>query len=403
MDQTEVEYLRVAEVARMLGVTPRWVYQRIWDGELTASKTGKLYFVRRADVKALLDFPPTAEIPRKMSTQTEKCGRCLKLVSVDKLVDICEQEGCKLSLCSECWEKGFRTCRTHLPTREEALKRAQAEGADVLLQASDARLREVNFLQRIQAGIANVNTLVHPQTEEIFIVNDWKPLETTHDHRRELMQLLGRFTLTKDTTDYIPLNASARYTVYPKKEQTGKAIIIDVQVLSHLPAMVQQGFDTQPFGKPELTEHLLKYAQTAANAQETYLVLLAATTGWDETARQIILGNQKEAAFVHNYARFYLYDMETNELLYNQQDRLSRGYADLFSPLLPEEQLKTVIEALENRLKTWMYEHITLAEAQQFFPEYSAKLLRAAFERLAATKHYTLDEEIAESVTLIQQ
>ncbi len=399
----ESDYLKVSEIAKMLGVTKRWVYRRIWNGELPASKVGKLYFVRREDVDILLDKQRDASQDESEQPSLEKCGNCLRLTSTANIVDVCAHGECEKPLCSDCWGQGKRTCQPHEPTRAQKWAEAQKKQAqhDLLLLAGDARLKEINFINRIQKGLSEVDTLIHPQTEEIVIVENWDTIKVQRDQRREVMQLLGRFTLSKETTSHIPLNLSLRYPIRPVPGQTGGSITIYVETFSHLPAMVNDGFDTQLFGKDELREQLLKFSETADNAQESFLVVLAATTGWDEDARRQITGTDTERPFIHRFARFYLYDMETNELTYNQQDRLSRGYAELFSPLLKEEQLEDVMGAIEERLHSWAYDHITLAEVKKLLPQYATRLLEEAFQRLATRDDYILDEGIADSTTLI--
>ena len=158
------EYLKIGDAARIMGVTRRTVYRRIWKGELPASKVGGIYLIRRADLEAMINqgrtvLPIQAEVS---PVSALKCGACFRLLESDsQIAELCHAEGCDELICTQCWSDGVRHCTRHAPDRnqkwEQALQKHQSVEYPVLVKGANARLQEINFLNRIQARVMRVN------------------------------------------------------------------------------------------------------------------------------------------------------------------------------------------------------------------------------------------------------
>jgi len=85
----------------------------------------------------------------------------------------------------------------------------------------------------------------------------------------------------------------------------------------------------------------------------------------------------------------YLYDMETRQIIYNRQDSRLRGFAEIFTPLLPSEEVEEVIAAVEKEMG--IYESLTMEHALRAF-SYSQSVLKKAFEQMASSGRYALTE-----------
>lgn len=396
------EYMKVGEAARFLGVNRRTVYRRIWNGDLPASKVGGLYYIRRADLEAMLTptkFAGVAKTQDEAAPQeadtTLKCGSCFRLLESDaQIADLCTQEGCESLICATCWEADERYCTNHQLDSEakwqQVLQRHQAGELPVLVRDRNARLQEINFLNRIQARVEQMSTLIHPLSNQVLTINsNWDEYFEQGDDRAQVMRLLGRMMLDAETTTRLPLNAWLQWTIPPAKHQPDSALRIHVQVLSHQLEILRDGFDTQPFGEDELTPYLLKITQEAQESHTPVLVVLAATTGWDDTARRVILGDVPGTAFAHRQLLIYLFDLQSRELIYNPRDDRLRGYAELFAPLLPSEELKEVSTAIEKEMLN--YDSLTLQHAIEILP-FARQIIQQAFEKLAASREYVLTD-----------
>jgi hypothetical protein len=315
------------------------------------------------------------------------------LESDSQIAELCHAETCDEIICNQCWGEGVRHCVRHTPDREERWERAQQAYQSgeyrVLVKGSSARLQEVNFLNRIQNRVTGVDTLVHPLTNEVLTIDDWDALLERGDQRAQIMQLLSKVVLDAKTTGRTPLNAWMRWQVPRGKRQKGQTVEIFAQSLSHIATILKDGYDTQAFTDEDLTPHLLRIAQETEESRSVTLAVLAATTGWDESARKVILGETPGTAFAHRHVFFYLFDPLEGELIYNPRDDRLRGYAELFAPLLPSEEIDEAVTAIQNELVT--HDSITLEYAKQTMP-YPQDALQKAFERLAATGNYALTQ-----------
>ena len=391
------EILKIDDAARYLGVTRRWVYRRIWSGDLPASKVGGLYFLRKEDLETLLAQGRLGDMTQKEDTAKTpvwKCGYCFRVLEKDtEIDDVCLAEGCEELICSSCAAEGNHYCTQHVPDREQfwgdALQKHRDGVLPVLLKSSMARLREVNFIQRLQSRLSNINTLRHPLSDELLTIQNWDALVEERDERSVIMKMMNKVVLDADWVSRTPLNVSVYYQVEsaPAGKQKNTPVGILVQVYSHSKAMLQQGFDIQPFSADELAHLLLSIGEQAQKKQVFTLVMLAATSGWDEAARTLIRGEGSGTAFSHRWLLIYLNDLEKRDVIYNRQDSRARAYAELFTALLPDEEDEEIIVAIEKEMG--MHESLTLQYAVQVLP-YSQKSMERAFTKLAAAGRYVL-------------
>lgn len=395
MNKNDPELVKIAEAARFLGVHRRTVYRRIWSGELPASKVGGLYLIRRADLDALLEKGRTTAPKKEHQTaKALKCSACFRGLEDDThIADLCQAEGCDALICNRCWSAGERHCVRHTPDRDQKWERArqarQRGELSTLVKGGRARLQEINYLNRIQARVDKINTLIHPLSEEVLTISDWESCQETGDERAQVMNLLGKMMLDQDTTKKVPLNTWVRWDLPTNKRQKGLPLRIQAQVVSRISAMLRDGFDTQPLGEDELAEHLTRLGQETEADGVVTLVTLAATTGWSEATRAAIRGDSPGSAFAHHHMLVYCFDLQTGELIYNPQDERLRGYVELFAPVLPAEILEEVIEAVEAELLT--HESLSLQHAIEVLP-YRQEQLEKAFERMASGGAYVLTE-----------
>jgi len=405
MDNTEhsPELLKVSEAARLLGYHTRTIYRYIWSGVLQAVRVGGQYRIRRSDLQALvaLNDKPAGGNSSLFDIETQagalKCAACRRLIKSSTQVGArCVIEGCTELICRECYDSGIRTCPRHTTSRESRLQSAQAMlqvgEVTALLRGSEARLREINFLNRIKTRLNEVATLAHPLSADLLNVENWDALLESRDERSRLMQITGKVILDASTLAQTPLNASLLYRVPHPRRAGGPPLQIHCRVLSHLEAYLEDGFDCSTFSAEDLTPILLEQSQPAAGERVFSLVVLAATTGWDESARQVIAGSKQIGqAFVTPDAFIYLYDMETGDLIFNRADERQSKYADLFQPLLPGEEAPDVIAAVKDLLLRQGHTSLTLSNALHQLP-YTERAVRFAFERMAASGRYNLEE-----------
>lgn len=387
------QYLKIDDAARLLGVSRRWVYRRIWSGELAASKIGGLYFIQRSVLEDLLSQRSTAPaFQKEEALSQEKCGYCYRLLTSDEQIgEVCQAPGCEKIICSQCLAEGIHHCAAHTPSRDQKLEemqqRQQRGEIQLLVKGSAARLLEINFINRLQARLEQISNLIHPLSSELLSIQDWSEHSQRGDQRSQVMRLLNKVMLDSGTLARTPLNAFLTYTLPPQKRQKGTGVQIHIQVISRLAEMARQGFDTLPLSAEDLQPWLVQYSDEAQQSGAFHFLVLASPSGWDASARQLVQGKAAGSAFMHRLLLVYLYDLAQGELVYNTHDERTRAYAELFTPLQPEEQIEEAGRAIENELV--QHKSLALDYAAQILP-FSPTLLRQAFDRLAAGGQYTL-------------
>ena len=399
------ELLKIKDVAEMLGVSRRTVYRRIWTGELPAAKIGGLYYIKRKDLEDLLEPGSVSGSltvslsPSDQGSVARKCGSCLRLLKTpDQVSGTCEESGCEIPICQECAAQGDAHCRAHGKTTGAKLAQAQAALAEgsipLLVDGGGARLAEVNYLNRISGRLAHIDTLLHPQTGEAITIQDWESLRTQGDQRAKVLRTQGKILLDSQEAAKTPMNAWLLYRI-PEIEKTQQAPLdIFIQVLSRVEVMARDGFDTQPLSDHDLRPYLLSLNEEMAAQAPFRIAVLAGTTGWDGSARALIQGNasgQPATAFVHENMLIYLYDLVSDEIIFNQQDGRPAQYATLFTPLLLAEEAESAQAAIRDALLESGHSSLTLIHACKILP-YPEHVIHEAFKKLDASRHYRLVE-----------
>jgi len=401
----ESDFLKINEAARYLGVSARTVYRRVWSKELPAAKIGGLYFIRKSDLDSLVAQGMNFEVPSLGGRQQLKCGACLRLLKSDEqIAEVCRCEGCDELICTQCWSEGINTCARHAPSRQEswedAVRQRQRGELSYLLKSSTARLREINYLNRVQSRLARFSTLIHPLSGAAINIENWDSLFEMGDERTLVMRLMGRVALEVETLAQVPLNTWLRCPLPPSKNRVDLPVEIRIQAVSRLLPNVRDGYETCSLGSEELLPWLNRIPELAL--QSFVFLVLAAPSGWDASARQVIQGRAAGSgdAYAHRLALPYLFDIENGELIFNNGDERARRYAELFSPQMFSEEVEEAIRAVEKELV--LYESLTLEYAGQILP-YSREVLKKAFEGLAKTGRYALVEVSELGLAIVRQ
>ena len=402
------EYLKISEAAKLLGISQKTVYRWVVSGELAASRVGGLHLIRRADLDARLargeigtqtgafsqsvSNVSQASPEPVLSSELTKCATCYQLIQgSNQLGGNCTLDDCAQPICANCFAKGVRYCLVHRPTTEQSFRAAEEKlqrgEFSLLVKGPDARQAELIFLNRIDARLSNIKSLVHPQSGELINIPAWDAARQSSDEQTRLLKLLNKLFLDSASLLRYPLNAANSYRLLPGKGQKGAPLEIVIQVCSRMERMVKQQFETEALDRESLSATLARYTEDLEREQIFRILVLASTSGWDASSRQLIQGSQPGSAYYQRRALVYLYDFKTGELIFDTADERTRGYAELFSPILPDEELLEVQRALEEEMLT--RDSLALVDAFGIFP-FKRGMLEAAFDRLAQTGGYSL-------------
>ena len=100
-------FFSIEEVADLLGVNYQLIYKLVRDGEIPASRIGRVYRVARTDLDLYLTQSKTA------SVNAFTCGSCGKdFASRQSQKGTCDS--CDTPICFDCWtRKDVRVCGEH--------------------------------------------------------------------------------------------------------------------------------------------------------------------------------------------------------------------------------------------------------------------------------------------------
>jgi len=385
---------RIKEVAELLGVSTRTVYRRIWANELPAVKIGGLYYIRQADLdKTISQSNQRTPTPESVSPKIVKCGSCLKILrKPEQIAQRCSTAGCLEVICTECAAKGKTKCRTHQSLTDMITLRQQPDQeGPVRVRASQARLREVNYLNRLRSRMRRIESIAHPRTGKLLSIPDWEAILKTGDERAAVLRLKGKVLLDSRESSEQPLNAWLQYLYKPVKGEQTEPLIIEIRVLNHLEVMVTTGMDTYPLDEQDLEQALIQASEGMPGDGSFKLLVMASPTGWTQGAQEIVAGSETQRPFSNEDLLVYLFDMQTNSLVYPIKDIRSVQYAELFNPaLLTEEALDAELE-IENLMLEKGHSSLTLLNAAKELP-FSELVLRETFKRMAGKGDYRLVE-----------
>lgn len=385
---------RIKEVAELLGVSTRTVYRRIWANELPSVKIGGLYYIRQADLdKMITQSNQHIPTPESVSPKIVKCGSCLKILrKPEQIAQRCSSAGCLEVICTDCISKGKVKCRIHQSLTDSIPLRQQPDqDGPVRVRASQARLREVNYLNRLRSRIRRIESIAHPHSGKLLSIPDWEEILKTGDERATVLRLKGKVLLDSRESSEQPLNAWLQYLYKPAKGDQIEPLIIEIRVLNHLGVMVTDGVDTYPLDEQDLEQALIQASESMPTNGGFKLLVMASPTGWTQGAQEIVAGTEMQRPFSNEDLLVYLFDMQSNNLIYPLKDIRSVQYAELFNPaLLTEEAMDAELE-IENLMLEKGHSSLTLLNAAKELP-FSELVLLETFKRMSAKGNYRLVE-----------
>lgn len=391
-------YLSINEVAEQLGVDYKTIYRLVRKGELSAAKIGGVYRIRPADVEAYVEQQIERTRQEAASLEVERsvarCDRCLRILRGDReIAGECAAPGCENVVCSECWADGHRFCRLHEPTPAEKLARARQARADgqipVLVTALEARRRELNFRDRFDRKVRALRALPVPTNGRLLTVKSWDAAHTVFDEAVQLAHLLGQDRPDPVVMHRLPANARSRYTVSGGRGQP--ALALEARVLSHLDHYTSEGFDTAPFGADELLVLLQEYIAAAEKSSAIVVVGLAATTGWDSEAVEMVRGRSRGEGWANQYVWPFLVDLESRDVVFSAVTEGLESYVELFRLPLPEEEVRAAEKFIRDSLSRFSSQALSAEEIQNALGVSSGAVL-TAFQRLVASGGYLIED-----------
>lgn len=364
------EFWSIKEVADYLGVEYKTVYRLVRRGEIPAGKVGGVYRIRRSEVDAY--FERQKQRIQQEAAQPEtaiKCAVCHRIIpNESEIAGECTVDDCDAPICSSCWHVGnVRYCSEHRPSKIDKLTRAKdrlaANEIPLLVTALEAKQREMGFITRFDQKIHSIVEIRHPIEDKVLRPPlPWSGLHTYRDESEKLLDLLHTGYLDQDTKQEMPLNLISRYTI-PIAQGRKVGLILEARVLSHLPALVRQGFDSQRATLTEMLGVLESCIEIAETQEIAYVICVAATTGWTEEAKAYVKASGTGRSFSHRLVLPCLVDLHDITLIHNTTDQRLDPLASLFSPRSSEDRMAQVVDYVQQQLR--LYNSLPFSEVME--------------------------------------
>jgi hypothetical protein len=185
---------------------------------------------------------------------------------------------------------------------------------DKVLTQEDVAFLRLNYFSLVQSRLSNEG-VINPVTEEEYGKNEWK-VETTNE---EIHAKIIKGVLQK----HIAVGFEVKYIV-PEAEE---------------------GFIYKKSGK-EVSDVITKYLQAKTEDTNSFTALvLVSPTGWNEWSIE------KVENILNMNKSVYLVDLSERTIVYNENDKKTKLFADWFVPVPIEEEITDMVTKLDEEVE----------------------------------------------------
>jgi excisionase family DNA binding protein len=398
------QFLSIRGAAQYLNVEYKTLYRLVVAGKIPASRVGGVYRIKRQDIDDYLE----GQKETVGANSVPSCERCHRLIKSPEMVGgQCEHPGCEALLCRNCWAKqNDRYCLEHKRSPEdklaEAKQRIKAGELTLLVTASEARQKELDFIGRFDQKIRKIKEVISPVDGTLFRVNSWDDIHS-ETAEIEIPDTASKSSgLASLTTRIMPRNQRSTYSFLKRGTTRSGAsgFVIEAAFFAHLRNFTEDGFDTLPITHTELVWLLETSIASAKNRGALYVVGFASPTGWTDEAREAVSGRGSRKGFSSLYGSFCLIDMNSDRSIANPYDMRIGSFLDVFRGDLDEEVINRVVEYLQAQfLSRESQELEDVASATEANP----KLVEEAFRRLERSGRYVVSESGKTGLTIVRK
>jgi hypothetical protein len=233
---------------------------------------------------------------------------------------------------------------------------------DKVLTQEDVAFLRLNYFSLVQSRLSNEG-VVNPVTEEKYSKNEWK-VETTNE---EIHAKIIKGVLQK----HIAVGFEVKYIV-PEAEE---------------------GFIYKKLGK-EVSDVITNYLQAKTEDTNSFTALvLVSPTGWNEWVIE------KVEKILNMNKCVYLVDLSERTIVYNENDKKTKLFADWFVPVPIEEEIRDMVTKLDEEIEggTQQFRADKVA-ASYLVPR---KIVRGAFREMVEERRGEIIEEGAKDILLL--
>ena len=135
-----------------------------------------------------------------------------------------------------------------------------------------------------------------------------------------------------------------------------KRYILKALFVSRVERYAKYGFDTDPLELKDINVHIIEERDRAKEEGCTRVLCLASPTGFEDTVKEHISGDEFHKNFLSKYLSICLLDLETGKLIYNPHDEVAREFAKICEIEIDKEKIARVEKCICNMMegKEWI-------------------------------------------------
>ncbi len=373
------QFLSLKQVADLLGVDYKTVFNLVRTGQLPAARIGNIYRVRKEDLDQFFERQkqqPGGEVtPIMQRTEAgvpkSTCGRCGLVIKYPSLVGgACQQESCATILCKQCWLSfPDRRCSLHQAVPPGAAPAMSGEvvvlsspgwgtGSGFAPIAPAARVTaeeaiqwELQFIEGFDQGLRERSSIQSPIDGHLHKVTDWDAL-----HHKEPALLPPKKSVSSvlsqgRAASSLPQDLTSCYHFRQDEHHLSPSSFALVAVtLNHLEAYQSSGADSEPVTLEELLK-FIKHASDFAKRNDTlYVAGLASPTGWSREAIEGVIATSERPGFSVLHLSFCLMDLRTRALSYLSTDFRLQPHLNILRGLRKEDLVRRIQKHIQDAL-----------------------------------------------------
>ena len=266
----------------------------------------------------------------------------------------------------------------------ESVRTQREEPAGKAIRAEVARLYEMDYIARFETSVEEATHLTLPEGDRFEVPDGFWDDRRRHfsgDHRSIVADVLDDGTMA----DRYPVGRFSTYRVRTNKfvAFSETKLVVEAVVAANLEAFATNGFDARPAGIDDLIDVVNETIARAESNQTTHLIGIASPTGWTDDVKEFVQSEDAARSRFDQRVSVCLVDIQSNDLIYDRNDRLVEENADLFTREVDSERVAACIDVLREQYvddpMREVVQHHTIVDDHGFGPH----IVRAAFERLA--------------------
>ena len=285
-----------------------------------------------------------AEWKREAESKAEKIVEKVKTEMEEEMKRVVEEERRKIEL----KERELEDKKREVLEKERKIRsileelrgiREKVEKGSRFVKVDEARQYELNFIGRIERKLGKEVKIFGKK----FKVKD---IEESKEVKSVMFKDFDGDIRNLPENRYIEAKLVEKKWLWKKKTYTLKALFV-----SRVDRYAKYGFDTDPLELGDINVYIIEERDRARREECTRALCLASPTGFEDSVKEHICGDEFHKNFLSKYLSICLLDLETGELIYNPYDEVAKEFAKIYEIEMDKEKIAKIERCICNMME----------------------------------------------------